>query len=441
MWSAPWHHERVTGPHIAVVSWGFPPFRGSGAFRPLAVANALAKVGARVTVIAADREVFLIHYGADTSLEQRIDARIAMRYVPFYPENAWPVINDWGPERAGDSSDHAKKRNRIVPAFPEKVYDTWLPRIDDALRQLHHDDPVDLIWSTGSPYGDLEAAVNVGSDDAIPVVLDDRDSFLADVFTGGEHKLFAARRPFAERWFRCASQMWFVNPPIADWHRDRFPQFADRFQVVENGWDPGTVDPSLIRATPGDRLRVGYVGLVPTNFPMDVVLGAWQRVHAELTHPAELLFIGPLGYATGSPAWQAAAAQIAATNGVSWHGHLSRTEIASAYADLDVLLLAKEGGVMVTGGKTYEYGATGLPIAGIVDPQSDAVRVLAGYPRFHLTSAMTIDAAADTLRAAISDSRSGDSTDLSAAQKFGASLSREAALGPALEQVMQLAAS
>lgn len=429
----------MSQPHVTLVSWGFPPFRGSGTFRPLALANALADAGARVTVIAAARETFLIHYGADTALERQIDPRVTVRRVPFYPENAWPVINDWGPERASDPLGFATARNKVVPAFPEKVYDTWLPRAIEALRQLHADDPVSLIIGTGSPYGDLEAAVVVGSEHGVPVVLDDRDSFLADVFTGGEHPLFAARLPFGRRWFRTAAEVWFVNPPIAQWHVERFPESADRFRVVENGWDPGTVDPPTIRQRPGQRLRVGYVGLIPTNFPMQTVLGAWEQVRETTSHAMELVFTGPLGYEVDSPAWRAMADQIDHTTGAHWQGHLSRTELAEVYADLDVLLLAKEGGLMVTGGKTYEYAATGLPIVGLIDPASDATRVLGSYPRFHPATSLTIPAAAAALDAAVTDALSGDSATLVAAQRSGATLSRTAALTPAVGRVMELA--
>lgn len=429
----------MPSPHVTLISWGFPPFRGSGAFRPLALANALADAGARVTVIAAARETFLVHYGADPLLESHIDPRVAVLRVPFYPENAWPVVSDWGPVRAADPAADAIARNRVIPGFPEKVYDTWLPRADAALRQLHTDDPISLIIATGAPYGDLEAAVNVGADHDIPVVLDDRDSFLADVFTGGRHPLYDHRLPFALRWFRTAAEIWFVNPPIADWHSERFPESADRFRVVENGWDPGTVDTGAMPSGPRDPLSVGYVGLIPSNFPMTTVLAGWQANRSQGDQAAELVFTGPLGYEVDSPKWRAMADQIAQAPGVRWQGHLSRTELARVYAQLDALLLAKEGGAMVTGGKTYEYAATGLPIAGLVAPGSDAVRVLSDYPRFHLAPELTADGAAQAFADTIADALSSTPERLTAAQRVGGSLSRSAALDGAVDRILGLA--
>lgn len=405
----------------------------------MALANALARSGVRVTVLAAARETFLVHYGADPTLESQIAAGVDVLRIPWYPESRWPVVNDWGPVRAADPRRYVADLNKVVPTFPEKVYDTWLPRVTEALESLQERDPLSLLIATGSPYGDLEAAVTVGTAHDIPVVLDDRDSFLADVFTGEPHPLFEARLPFAQRWFTAAREVWFVNPPIADWHRRRFPQFADRFHVVENGWDPGTVVTEAISPRPGDATRMGYVGLIPSNFPMETVLAAWEQVRSGADVPPELQFTGPLGYEVDSPKWRRMAELIDAAPGVSWRGHLSRSELAGVYSELDALLLAKEGGAMVTGGKTYEYAATGLPIAGLIDPGSDAVRVLAAYPRLHLTESLTVDDAATALAAALHDARTGGSDRCAAAQGVGADLSRQAALAPAVERLAAVA--
>lgn len=426
-------------PHIALVSWGFPPFRGSGTFRPLAMANALAAAGARVTVLAAARETFLVHYGADPGLETAIDPRVTVQRLLFYPENPWPVVNDWGPDRAADPKKFAAERRRVLPPFPEKVYERWIPAVDQALRELDTADPVSLILATGGPYAQIEASVDVADDRGIPLVIDDRDSFLADVFTAEPHEWYAERLPFGRRWFDTAREVWFVNPPIAKWHADRFPEHADRFRVVENGWDPGIVDPATITTRPRTPLRVGYVGLVPTNFPMQMLLAAWERARTSTDRPVELVFTGALGYTEGSPFWRGMHQQIEAAAGVSWAGHVSRPELADTYAGLDALLLAKEGGALVTGGKTYEYAATGLPIAGVVDPDSDAARVLQGYPRFHPVTAPGPEAATAAFAATIADALATTPERVAAAQAFGQRLSRQAALDGAVGRVLELA--
>ena len=138
---------------------------------------------------------------------------------------------------------------------------------------------------------------------------------------------------------------------------------------------------------------------------------------------------------------QKTAGIIAAAPHSEWRGHVPRADLPEEYADLDVLVFVKEGGQFVTGGKPYEYAATGLPIVALVDEESDALRVLGSYPRLYQASPDDPVAAADALRAAIQDRRSDDGAKLHAAQEFGAQLSRSAKLDEAVGRVLEIAKS
>ncbi len=61
---------------------------------------------------------------------------------------------------------------------------------------------------------------------------------------------------------------------------------------------------------------------------------------------------------------------------------------------------------MVTSGKVYEYVATGLPIASVLDPSHDAQRVLSGYPRWYPAAREDAASLAAALVAAAQDSAS-----------------------------------
>jgi glycosyltransferase involved in cell wall biosynthesis len=401
------------------------------------LANGFARAGAAVTVIAASREVFLIHYGADTELEAQIHPSVDIVRVPFFPERSWPLINDWPQSKAVAPKKFAAQPDPAMDMFPERVYAHWLPRATAALADVHRRRPISLLLGSGAPYTDNEAATQFAIDNDIPAIQDDRDSFLADVFTAREHPLFEQRLPYFQRWAQHSNELWFVNPPIAEWHRERFPEAADRIVVVENGWDPGVVDAQQILARPERPPQVGYVGLVPTNFPMDPVLRAWGNVCAGHPQSPRLSFYGPLGYEVDSPGWKRARTAIEAAPAVHWRGHRPRSDLHDVYAQLDVLLLVKEGGKMVTGGKTYEYAASGLPIAALVDPASDAPRVLRDYPRLHIADPHDVPAAAAAIRRALDDHLSDDGTRLRAAQEFGSRLSRERMLTPHLDRVLE----
>lgn len=433
---------RAFPPHVVLVCWGFPPFRGSGAFRPLAVANGLVAQGADVTVVTATREPFQFRYGSDPALERAVDERVTVVRVPFFPERSWPQLNDWPRMRAFRPKAYSAAM-RLRNPFPEKIYPPWLPRARDAVLEVHREHPVTLVLGTGVPYVDLEVAAQAAADIGAPLVLDDRDSFLMDVFTGEVDQRYEQRLPYWLRWSQQARELWFVNPPIAAWHAERFAGAAERIVVVENGWDAAAVQPE--RAAPAltraaDRpLQLGYVGLVPTNFPMRPLLDAWASILPELPAGSAMQFVGPLGYEVGSAAWQRTAAAVEQAPAVSWRGHLSKPELAQVYQELDVLLLVKEGGPMVTGGKTYEYAATGLPIAAVVDPASDALRVLARHPRLHVAPSPAVPDVAAALRSALADARADDGTRQRAAAEFGAGMERGRQLRPHLHRLLELA--
>lgn len=430
----------MTNRHVALACWGLPPFRGSGVYRPLALANGLVARGARVTAIGASRETFLLHYGADPLLESQIDPRINVVRLPFYPRRTWPLVNDWPRSRVSSPKAYWSKPDPDLDLFPEKGgYANWIPQLLRGLEEAHAKDPIDLILASSAPYADAEAAVLAGSALGIPVILDDRDAFIADVFTGDNHELFEERLPYFEKWIRQCTEMWFVNPPIQKWHAERFPAWAHKFRVVENGWDPGVVNPARSHVKAGS-VNIGYVGLLPPNFPLDEVLETWTEVHTKRPD-AKLHFVGPLGFSMRSKTWRNAEEKLATCSGVHWRGHISRTELTHIYDELDVLLYVKEGGSLVTGGKAYEYGATGLPIILLSDPKADVRRVLGQRPRTYAASHKTKESAVQSFLDAINDHLTDNGTRFDEALEYGATLERSHVLDPVIKRVLGMVES
>ncbi len=119
-----------------------------------------------------------------------------------------------------------------------------------------------------------------------------------------------------------------------------------------------------------------------------------------------------------------------------FRGPCAKGDIATAYAQRDALLFAKEGGEMVTSGKIYEYTATGKPIAMMADLTQDAHRVLADYPRAHVITDSTPEAAAQVMAAALDDAQASPPERLAAARAAGASWERGAVLRPAVARIL-----
>jgi len=426
-------------PHVLYVAWGFPPHRGPGTYRALATANLLVDLGCRVTVLTADEATFDLVIGGDHSLVREIDPRVSVLRVPFPAGRRDPVINRWPPDRVTDPAAWAARTERAeLAVFPEAVYGPWRPRVEAAAQRLHRVDPVHLAIATGNPYVDYAVPQRLNVDHGVPFVLDDRDSWVLDVYTG---------QPFAnseriQQWLGWmlgrAHQAWFVNPPIADWHRRRYPEHADRIAVVENGWDQRFLDPQAIPRGGRDPLVVGFIGTISEQFPLHLLVEGWReaRRRSPLLARAELRFFGQLGHSGGHLSVHARTFADAARDGVVHVGRWPKSRIGEAYGALDVLLFAKEGSAMVTSGKVYEYLATGLPVASVLAPEHDARRVLNGYPRWHPAVTMSAGGLADALVAAAVDSVDHRPDLVEAAVRFGARLRRDHLLEPALRDVL-----
>jgi len=248
------------GLHVLYVAWGFPPHQGPGVDRSLATVAELVRQGHRVTVLTADLATFDVVFGGDRSLLDEIPQAVRVVRVAMAAEPRDPLLNRWPAARIEDPKAWAAKvAKEQVRAFPEAVFGTWQPRAEAAAHRIHELDPVDLVIAAGDPYVDFSVALRLYVDHGVPFVLDDRDSWLLDASTGNPRLLGARILPWLEFALSQALRVWFADPTIADWHRNRFPLYADRIRVVGNGGEaaPGAaqetdlepaVQPALERA-------------------------------------------------------------------------------------------------------------------------------------------------------------------------------------------------
>ena len=427
--------------HILFVAWGFPPHRGPGTYRPLATVNELARRGHRVTVLTADLDTFDLAIGGDNTLLEAVHPLVRILRV-FVPQDARePFINHWPATRVASlRAWHRALKVDQVQSFPESVYSPWGPRARAAALALHAQDPVDLCFATGNPYVDFTVALALNAEHHVPAILDDRDSWILDVYTGEELPEADRIRPWLEYALDVAVQMWFVNPPIADWHRTHFPDNAEKIHVVENGWDPRFLSPETFSDNPSTegRLRFTFIGTVSHRLPLQLLADAWvaARRHSSLLASSEFHVVGQYGRIGTTSAEHARIRDEYMPHQMVFTWRLPKTGIGAAYAAADVLVFAKEGSGLVTSGKVYEYVATGRPIASVLAPEHDARRILSGYPRWHDAGEESADALAQALVAAAADAVDGAHR-REQALAYGGRFRRDVLLADALDLVEQ----
>lgn len=428
----------MTRPHLLYTAWSFPPSRAGGVYRAVATVNAFAAAGWDVTVLTVPEQLFRMSTGTDAELAAQVaDGVEVVREDPEVPafQNdlaTWPWLRARHPElfKLADLRHDFR-------SFPEPNYGRWRPGLEAMAERVHARRRVDLAIGTANPHVDFIPGWHLHRSHGVPYVMDYRDAWQLDVFSG---RRLVTATPAVRRWERrligSAEEVWFVNDAIREWHSREYPDFSARMRVVANGFDEYKDSLRVpVRPEREGHLVFGYIGTITPNVPLDTMLDGWSRARTRepLLADAELVLRGYIGHFGSGDASAAKRIEAAATEGVRYDGPVGKTDIARTYRGFDALVLALGTGHYVTSGKVYEYAATGIPVVSVHDPGNAASDVMNGSPAWVQTETMTAEGIAAAFAEAARMARAQNPTARAAAQTWGAKYSRIAQLAPRIE--------
>jgi glycosyltransferase involved in cell wall biosynthesis len=270
--------------------------------------------------------------------------------------------------------------------------------------------------------------------------MDHRDAWHLDVHTGRHlGRRFGRSRRLERRLIDDALETWFVNEPIRAWYARQYPRNAAGFHVVANGFDPvflardtdGHAREAASTA-PGHALTFGYLGTIYGKVPLREILDGWRlaRAESEIVARSRFVFRGRLGHYAEPDAEVAALLDEYRSDGVSYLGPVSKTQVADVYRGFDALVFIAAHSEYVTSGKVFEYAATGLPIGAFQHPETAATSVLRGHPRVFPVAEPTPRLVADALVEMAAHTVDAGAQDIERARAWAAHLSRDAQLTP-----------
>ncbi|PYI69237.1 glycosyl transferase [Arthrobacter livingstonensis] len=428
-------------PHLLYIAYSFPPSTASSVYRCTAVANAFAADGWDVTVLTVDPTVWSEIAGLDEKLLESVDPQVHI--VP---------VTDGGAEdpARGDLRTFSRlrvaapyvwkelRRRRSRRDFPENFHGAWLKPAGRAARDIHADKPVDLVMASANPYVSFAVAQAL---DGVPYVMDYRDAWAFNTISGVED--FAPDSPTGRLeagYLDRAAQIWFVNEQIRSEYSLRYPSAVGKMRVVANGFDPQPGHgPRTVRAT--QRPRFGYLGTLQyVNMPLEPFLEGWDVAFgAAARGRADGIFRGKLSPSGAAPAEVLAAFGSAAGNGLRYDGPISKRDVAGFYGSLDALILLLSSGKFVTGGKTAEYLATGLPIVSVHDLGNAATDLLRDYPLWFPARDLTPEGISAALQECANALQSPDTARWQAAWEYGQQFDRAAILAPVIAELREIA--
>jgi glycosyltransferase involved in cell wall biosynthesis len=436
--------DRSGRPRLLYLAFYFPPTRASGVHRSLATANHFAAAGWDVTVMTAQREFFRDFIRSyDPSLEAEVRPEVTVERVAFPGWRYEPDVRNFSRVRGNFPRVADKLHSRIEQlAFPEPWAPWILPTLKRA-RQLHDQQPFDVVLATGNPHAAFATAWGIHKLHGVPFVIDYRDSWTLNLYD--DAPAFPPRHrawKWESRLMRDAAHAVFVNEPLREWHQHRYPQAADRMLVLQNGWEPTLLGDVLTLKPHHDRpLQFGYLGTLTLKVPLEEFFAGWSLARAEPgLEDAEVKLYGHLGYFPINARQIGMLIPLDDDVGVSYCGPVSKTQVAAAYDDMDVLLLMLAGSKYVASGKVYEYMATGKPIVSVHNPENAASDIIRGYPMWFPCADLEPETIRDALVKAAAAARAATPEDVAACRRYAARYTRDAQLAPfeqALRELVQ----
>lgn len=427
-------------PHLLYIAFSFPPSTASSVYRCTAVANAFAGDGWDVTVITVDPTVWSQISGTDMGLVSSIDPRITVVNV-----------DDGGAEEPARRDLRRFPRLRIEApylwkelfrrrsrkGFPEDFHAAWLAPASAAAKRVHAEHPVDLVMASASPYVSFGVARSLAG---VPFVLDYRDAWAFNTITGiDDFGVDSELGKLESDYLRTAAQVWFVNEQIRNEYALRYPFAAEKMRIVANGFDPQPGHSrALAKAT--QRPRFGYLGTLQyVNMPLEEFLTAWHLAFGPASQDrADGIFRGKLSASGAAPAGVLSAFSSSRGDGLSYEGPLSKRDVAAFYGTLDALILLLSTGKYVTGGKTAEYLATGLPIVSVHDLGNAATELLRDYPLWFPAKDLSAESIAAALRECADVLKDPDDARWKAAWEYGQQFDRATILAPVMSELRGL---
>jgi len=431
------------GRHLLLTAWAFPPARTSGVHRAVGLANAFVGAGWDVTVLAAPASTFASNAMVDPSMEAAVDERVRIERVPFLSQAYDNDVTAWSALRARQPELwNGMRLARERRLFPEPGFGLWRPALEQTAARIHAARPVDVALGTANPHVDFIPGFFLKRRHGVAAVMDYRDAWTVDVFSGEDRRgVTTAERSWERQLLAEADLVWFVNETIRSWHAERYPEFADRMRVVSNGFDLSDGRSPAVPHHPVDPaagLTFGYVGTINYGqFPAQALFEGWARARKldPLVARSRLHLRGHLGRTGVASDPLRALLDDAERHDVRYLGPVSKSELARVYAGFDALVLALASGPGVTSGKVFEFAATGLPVVSVHDPSSAATSIMRTSPAWEPSASLAEEDVAAAIVRTARRAASQTAEERAAAVAWGAQWERSRQLAGGVAEV------
>lgn len=369
---------------VLMVALEFAPVQTTGAFRSIAFAEHLSKLGFTPIVVTMEAAAGAAIMSApiNAALLSRLPDSVIT--VPLSPDRL--------PKRRGRLGEFW----RIATNLDDRFFLRFHHALRDALPMIAARHAPKAVYVSAPPFGAARLGELAAKTLGVPWVLDMRDAWaewgMAPLPHIGHYR---ARRRDESRAFADADAVITVTKHLRDVFRDSHPALpAEKFHVIPNGFDGDALQGGLLpESQSGDIWQVAYVGSYyytppkPRSLRRPHALLQYSRGDEDWSYRSPLYFfrawrelkkIDPVtgarvrfNHIGGTPDWLAG---MAADHGVLdqcvFHGLLPKQDLAGVLDTMEAQLATSmkrpRGGDYCLASKTFDYILARKPIVAFV---------------------------------------------------------------------------
>lgn len=257
----------------------------------------------------------------------------------------------------------------------------WVPFAVRSALHAHRRNPVTAIYSSSPPVSTHLIAGLLKRRIGVPWVVDFRDPWIGNSFAprlSGFQRRLQVR---LERWIvRSADWVVFATPGLLDRYQARYPEQAERFVVIPNGYDAAELADILpAPRAPDGTVRLVYTGSVYGEREMAVFLEGLTLTLDRRPELRDRLRVEFIGWMTDANRRSAEDVLSRLAPVLELSGQVPRPEALARLRASDAALLLLADGPdrdLFVGGKLFEYLGLGRQVLAVAPP-GDARRLLA----------------------------------------------------------------
>ena len=370
---------------LLIVTYTFPPYGTVGHVTRLTkFARYLPALGWQPTVltISDDPKLQFFERNSGFLLEELGDD------VEVVRTKVWQPSPTWAKSRRPDSSTEKPaaaaaagwqlhrqvirtiRRQLLVPdlALP------WIPTAVAEARRLAAARPFDAVLASIPLNSNGVAGALIARSLRVPLVIDVRDDWVDGAYYLEKGTLArAAERRLEQFVFESATRVVVVARLSLERYRARYPEIAERFAYIPNGFDLSDLKrgPAVAPAKRADRILFVHSGMTgPLRSPVPLFRALRAAIDADPSPLPrfEVIFVGEL-----LPEYHQAIRDFGLESVVSSRAYLPTDEYLALLAESDALLaIADRGYSTEIPGKLYAHWAIGRPTLLIADAGAGA---------------------------------------------------------------------